>query len=84
MPLGEGHVEDVSMAMLLKDFAAISDEELLTGGKVTKCVCCGVQLQESTTGNRPTADGPMCSKCFYKAVGKIIDDHPLGVPRARR
>jgi len=70
--------------MLLKDFAAISDEELLTGGKVTKCVRCHVQLRESTTGNRPTDYGPMCSRCFYKAVGKIIDDHPLGLPRARR
>jgi len=70
--------------MLLKDFAAISAERLLTGGKVTKCACCGERLQESTTGNRPTKDGPMCSKCFYEAVGKIIDHHPLGIPRARR
>jgi hypothetical protein len=72
------------VAILLKDFAAITDEQHRKGGKVTKCVSCDIQLQESTTGNRPTEQGPMCSESFYQAVGEIIDDRPLGVPHARR
>ncbi len=68
---------------------AISFAEFLGQRKSTlgPCACraCGVPLQESVTGNRPTSDGnAFCSDCYFEEFGKELDNFPVAMPRAGR
>ena len=44
---------------------------------VEKCAHCGVALQETITGKRPTPDGDACSDCYYEELGELIEQHPI-------
>ena len=59
-------------------------EELLKEYTPSRCVTCNIDLHESTTGIRKTADGCMCSDCYFASFGEEIDKHPIGVPRMHR
>jgi hypothetical protein len=47
------------------------------------CVKCKEHLTEST-GRNKTAYGLMCDDCYYEALGKLIEEHPIGVPGTHR
>jgi len=62
----------------------MSKDEILSRFQPSHCAQCGVTLHETTTGNRHTAQGCMCSDCYYADLGREIEAHPIGVPRRRR
>lgn len=72
------------MALSAKEFLKLTDEELLNVPGVASCSRCHCRLQETVTGYRDTADGPMCSDCYYQTIGEFLDTHPIAVPRTRR
>jgi hypothetical protein len=41
------------------------------------CPYCGVLLQETITGRRPTPKGDACSDCYYEQLGEIIESSPI-------
>ncbi len=47
----------------------------------TVCCSCEVTLRESSTGCRDTADGAMCSDCYFKMISNHVDSHPVIAPR---
>lgn len=51
---------------------------------VQLCLACKIPLQETITGNRPTADGHVCSDCYFQLLGKEIDRLPIVMPRTAR
>ena len=50
---------------------------------VATCVNCNTWLQESVTGSRDTAKGPMCSDCYFEEWGAIVEQHPISSPHHR-
>jgi hypothetical protein len=51
---------------------------------VQRCSGCGVPLQETVTGNRPTHDGHACSDCYFRLLGEELERHPIFMPRTVR
>lgn len=49
-----------------------------------KCAYCGVLLQETITGNRPTPEGPACSDCYFEHIGAGIEQDPIVSGKIRR
>lgn len=47
---------------------------------IQRCASCGVPLQETITGNRPTDDGHVCSDCYFKMLSEEVDRHPILMP----
>lgn len=66
------------------ELKAMSTQDILRLFQPGHCARCRVTLHETTTGNRLTDAGCMCSDCYYAELGKEIEEHPLGVPRKRR
>lgn len=69
--------------------AVAADQDALRLGKapegVFSCSDCGIPLQETVTGNRPCGHGQhLCSDCFYDAVGRELDAHPIATLRVLR
>ena len=50
---------------------------------VATCANCGIWLQESVTGSRETAKGPMCSDCYFEEWGAVVEQNPISSPRRR-
>ena len=73
-----------TMAMSAKEFLGLDEQKLYNLAHLTRCVRCGVYLQENRTGNRKTANGDVCSDCYFQAIGEELDRHPISVPRMRR
>ena len=48
------------------------------------CPYCGVTLQETITGKRPTPEGFACSDCYYEQLGEGVEQHPIVTARVRR
>lgn len=68
---------------LKADQARLGQREKVDG--LLTCAECQVPLQESVTGSRPVSDGSyFCSDCYFEAIGKEFDDHPVILPRATR
>jgi len=68
-----------------KTYCETGVSALISSDKNTqKCVCCGVTLQETITGNRPTEEGNHCSKCYFEKIGDEIENHPIFIPRTKR
>ena len=72
------------MAIPLKQL--IQNRDLLTQMEAEQqhCSYCGVLLQETITGKRPTPDGEACSDCYYEKLGAGIEEHPIVSGRVRR
>jgi hypothetical protein len=72
------------MAILVAD--VIKNPALLDSLSKTSELCpkCGIPLQETITGKRPTPDGDACSDCYYEEVGAIIEMSPLVSAGIRR
>ena len=49
-----------------------------------RCAYCGVLLQETITGKRPTPEGEACSDCYYEKIGEGIEQHPIVSGHVRR
>lgn len=47
-----------------------------------RCATCSVALQETVTGCRPSENGPVCSDCYFDALGAELDKHPIFMPRS--
>ena len=48
------------------------------------CVDCGIRLQESIVGYRPTTHGAKCSDCYFDSLSDLVDQYPIGRPVAVR
>lgn len=48
------------------------------------CAKCQEPLRETSTGNRSTGVGCVCSDCYYEALGQLIERHPIVGVRAHR
>ena len=70
----------ISLADLIKDPKRLDVLRLET----RKCPYCGVVLQETITGKRPTPRGFACSDCYYEQIGEIVEQHPIVTARVRR
>lgn len=65
------------------DAASLKRGETPSG--LSSCEVCHVPLQESITGCRPYGDGAFaCSDCYFKAIGRELDDTPMYVARTMR
>lgn len=60
-----------------KEFAKLTDEELLQIATPVRCVDCGEFLAE----NPKTQCEPLCIDCYYKRASVEIHRHPLGLLR---
>ena len=65
------------------------NRSLLAAGRapagVEICRSCETPLQESRTGCYQCADGShVCNRCYYRALGEEIDNHPVGAARPVR
>jgi hypothetical protein len=71
------------MPIFLKDL--LQDPQLLRQAPFAqqKCCKCGVVLQETITGKRPTPTGDACD-CYYDELGVEIERHPIASAGIRR
>ena len=67
-----------------KDWATMTDEEMVELFKPTKCMTCGEILRESTTGCRMVAGGCQSSDCYFNDFSTELDHHPIGIPGMHR
>jgi hypothetical protein len=74
-----------------RDFIELRERnrQLLAAGRapggIEPCCECGVPLQESKTGCHRCGDGKhVCSRCYYQALGRELDEHPIGAARLLR
>lgn len=78
------------MPLTFKEFKKLraKDEALLAHGRapagIEKCAQCGVPLQESKTGCHRCDGNHLCSRCYYQALGRELDEHPIGAARLVR
>lgn len=72
------------MTIYLKDL--VDKPELLEQLRQNqlRCAYCGVVLQETITGKRPTPKGSACSDCYYGLLGEAIEEHPIASGGNRR
>jgi hypothetical protein len=49
-----------------------------------RCPYCGVVLQETITGKRPTPKGEACSDCYYEQLGEAVEQNPIVSGRVGR
>ncbi len=72
------------MAITLKEL--IQNRDLLTRmeAEQQRCPYCGVVLQETITGKRPTPKGEACSDCYYEQLGQAVEQHPIVSGRVGR
>jgi hypothetical protein len=72
------------MAMYLRNL--VENPKLLEALRQTQphCPYCGVMLQVTITGKRPTLKGDACSDCYYGLLGEAIEDHPIAFGGSRR
>ena len=72
------------MTYLLKDLD--SNPRLLESLRKNKkkCPYCGVILQETVTGKRPTPKGEACSDCHYGLIGEEVEKSPIASGGIRR
>ncbi len=71
---------NISLSDLVAAPEKLSDLKL----SIQKCPSCGVVLQETITGKRPTPKGPSCSDCYYEQLGESVEEHPITTARVRR
>lgn len=69
--------------------AVAADQKAIAQGRppagMVTCVACDTPLQEAITGNRELGDGThMCSDCYFEALGKELDAHPISALRVSR
>ncbi len=69
------------MAISAKEFLAGQN---IGGEKCAKCENCGIVLQETITGNRAGSNGRVCSDCYFKELGEVVEKYPIGTLRVRR
>ena len=50
---------------------------------VSSCARCKTWLQESVTGCRSTAEGHVCSDCYFDAWGDLVEEHAISSPKRR-
>jgi hypothetical protein len=72
------------MPLSVKEFLERSGREISGFPGVQKCVVCLIPLQETITGNRPTAKGNACSNCYFDMLGEEIEKNPICMPRKIR
>ena len=72
------------MAFTLNQFIEKLPERRANMPGAQRCAECNTPLQETLTGNRKTAKGHVCSKCYFEAFGDELDSHPIVMPRAIR
>lgn len=45
---------------------------------------CRVRLSGTLTGRNVTPSGTFCDDCFYEAMGKFVEENPIGPAPRRR
>ena len=48
------------------------------------CSKCGKKWEDDEEDCERSDGKPVCSDCHYDAIGELIDEDPLGLPRAPR
>jgi len=69
------------MATPLRNFTASVG---LTALGRQQCPFCGVALQETVTGKRPTPKGDACADCYFGEISEGLEIHPIASGRVRR
>lgn len=72
------------MGTISEEIAAYERRQKTKHGVDKTCYSCGITLQESRTGNRPTDFGASCSDCYYETLGQLIEKHPITSAHAPR
>jgi hypothetical protein len=74
---------DEFVASVADDAAALKTGRAPAG--LVSCEECDVPLQETITGCRPYTDGTFaCSDCYFRAIGRELEDAPLYSRRTMR
>jgi len=63
------------------ELVAMSEVERMTRFRPTKCVFCGVTLDDTTTGRREVKAGCACGDCYFEKLSDLLEEHPVGIPR---
>lgn len=45
------------------------------------CAICGRQLQSAVTGARETARGWVDDDCYFRELGKVVEQSPIATPK---
>ena len=53
------------------------------GGRSMKCEECICKLG-FLNGKKPFGDKWYCNDCYYKVVGELVEQYPIGTPRNYR
>ena len=72
------------MVLYLKDLIENPARLSKLRQKQQRCPYCGVVLQETITGKKPTPKGPACADCYYGLIGDGIEEHPIASGGNRR
>lgn len=68
--------------MTLEDLKNMTPEQLKALAPASKCAKCGVDLVDGANSTRQTIyKASVCDDCYYDELGKIIEEHPLGLPK---
>ena len=70
--------------LTLQQYAALDSEGKIRETPLVQCQKCQIELQETVTGNRAVGNDHVCSDCYFKDFGDLVDERPIGVPHARR
>ena len=57
------------------------------GANAPRCCICKepfTEAQKQAEEIHQTKDGPACSDCYFEALGKAIEEHPICSPRVHR
>jgi hypothetical protein len=47
-----------------------------------KCTYCDKDIYLQCSDDNPYRidDKPVCRKCYFEELGKVVDEHPIGIP----
>ena len=70
--------------LTLREFVVLDSAGKIRETPLVQCQKCQIELQETITGNRAVGDARVCSDCYFKDFGDLVDERPIGVPHSRR
>jgi hypothetical protein len=47
------------------------------------CTDCGCEIHQFLTGRKRISGEVHCDKCYYKKLGEVVEEHPIGMPLGR-
>jgi hypothetical protein len=58
-------------------------DEQANHAPTSSCACYKSRPQESVTVGWPTAEGHVCSDCYFEIWGELVEEHSIPSPKRR-